>query len=321
MALWSYKITQFLKATIKLLILALAFYFVGVHWQKAQTQAHYDPIILSKVLLSYSNIAILLLLTIINWGLEGLKWRLAVSSQANISFGESLKQILSAHISGLITPAKVGDFGTKALYYPKEKRKKVFWLSLLSSWYQMLATLLTAVIGVGYMIYLYFPTYLLAYLLVVVLSLLCWRHAPRLIEGNQRIKNSTIYLKYKPRFGVRPQLGRTLLGWSLLRYIVFAHQFYFLMLVFDVGLSYWLSLALISSIYLLSSVLPMLQFFDVFLKSSLAVIVFGYFDIDQRSGLLIPLIMWLFNVVLPILPGTYFLLRLKPQFKSDIKWL
>lgn len=302
------------------MILGLAFYFVVIHWQKTQAHPQYNQQLLFDTILSYPNIALLLSLTVINWMLEGIKWKLAVSKLSEINLSESIKQILTAHIGGLITPAKLGDFTTKALYYPKENYKKVLWLSFLCSWFQMLATVMAALVGVGYMIYLYLPSYLPGYLLLLLLVLFCWKYIPRLIRGSQPINHSKIYRTYQRSFLIKPTFGYALWGWSLLRYIVFAHQFYFLMLLFEVGLSYPHALALISCIYFFSSVVPVIQFFDVLLKSSLTVIVFGYFDIDQSSGLLIPFIMWLFNVVLPIIPGAYFLMRFQPKHKSAIKW-
>ena len=67
----------------------------------------------------------------------------------------------------------------------------------------------------------------------------------------------------------------------------------------------------ITSMYLLSSIIPALSIFDVVIKGSVAVFVFSFLEINQLIILSIITIMWLLNFVLPSIIGSYFVLLFK----------
>ena len=51
------------------------------------------------------------------------------------------------------------------------------------------------------------------------------------------------------------------------RYLIFTHQYYFLLIAFDVHISYLSLIATIYLVYLLASIVPSFQFLDFALKS------------------------------------------------------
>ena len=95
---------------------------------------------------------------------------------------------------------------------------------------------------------------------------------------------------------------------SLFRYIIFSHQFYFLLLIFNVKIEYDNALMCIFSMYLIASIIPMLSLFDVVLKGSVAIFIFSFFQINETTILAIVLLMWIFNFMLPSIVGSYFVL-------------
>lgn len=319
MAIRSYKTTQFLKALIKLLILGLACYVIVSSWETSQRDPFFHLIKYTDIISSYRNIAILLLLSAINWALESQKWRVALASFVAIPFRESVAQTLTAHLAGIITPVKIGDFTAKALHFPKQHRKKVFFLGFLNSWYQMLATTIAGILGSFYLVVIYFPEFIPLCMMLLFLALLIWNYKPLNKGIVSRGLNSSLYRRWSEIAKTSPSLRRQLLGYSFARYVVFAHQFYLLMVLFEIPLSYATAMSLINGMYLLSSLLPMLQFFDVVVKGSVAVVLFGYFDIAPATMVGITFLMWLFNVVFPLLPASYFFWRFNPQFKLDFK--
>src|SRR5690606_37604546 len=86
--------------------------------------------------------------------------------------------------------------------------------------------------------------------------------------------------------------------YSVVRYLIFSFQLYALLLIFGVTISYFDAMILISSMYLLSSVIPTLLIFDVVIKSSVAVFVFSLTGIDELTILCVMTVMWLLNFVL-----------------------
>ncbi|SNR88113.1 lysylphosphatidylglycerol synthase domain-containing protein [Dokdonia pacifica] len=306
---YSHKATQFLGYSIKILILAMVLLFV---WQRVtRDTTTILEVFKSNVntLFTYSNIAILLLLSILNWLFEVYKWKTLAKHCSPISTKESLLQSLKAHIVSLITPAKIGEYGAKALFFPAPLRKKTLFLTLLGNGYQMLATTVFGVLGIGICSYYLFPAFIGYYLILVLVLIVLFYGTPKLlhhihwsIKGYswQRIRDfmKTIASSNKHKA----------LFFSFARYLIFAHQFYFLLVLFQVDVSYILAMGLIATMYVLSSIIPMLQLFDVVLKTGVAVAVFSWIDAPEITIVSITCIMWFFNMVLPIIPGSYFIL-------------
>jgi hypothetical protein len=91
-----------------------------------------------------------------------------------------------------------------------------------------------------------------------------------------------------------------------------------LLQIFGVSISYFDAMILISSMYLLSSVIPTLLIFDVVIKSSVAVFVFCLAGIDELTILCVMTVMWLLNFVLPSIFGSYYVLQFKLPKKAVI---
>jgi uncharacterized membrane protein YbhN (UPF0104 family) len=106
--------------------------------------------------------------------------------------------------------------------------------------------------------------------------------------------------------------------YSFIRYLFFSFQLYALLLIFGVTLSYFDAMILISSMYLLSSVIPTLLIFDVVIKSSVAVFVFSLTGIDELTILCVMTVMWLLNFVLPSIFGSYYVLQFKLPKKAVV---
>jgi hypothetical protein len=305
----SHKATQFLGYSVKILILAVAIFFV---WKRMAQDTipileNFKDHFIS--LFTYSNIAILLLLSIFNWLFEVLKWKALANHCAEISTKESIKHVLKAHITSLITPAKIGEYGAKALFFPAHQRKQVLFLTLLGNGYQMLATTIFGCIGIGICIFMLFPALSWYYIVSLLLGIPLVYLTPRILNNIrwsvkgyswQRIQQfmKTIASSNKQKAGF----------FSFVRYLLFAHQFYFLLTLFQVDVSYPLGMGLIMTMYLISSVIPMLQLFDVVIKTGVAVAIFSWIIAPEITIVTITFLMWFFNAVLPILPGSYFMM-------------
>jgi len=88
-----------------------------------------------------------------------------------------------------------------------------------------------------------------------------------------------------------------------------------LFLAFDVDLPYLILMSAITSIYFLASSLPSFQFLDFAVKGSVAVYFFGLLGVNEWIVIFITTLMWLLNVVIPVVIGSYYVLnfKLKPK--------
>lgn len=317
----SYKSKQFFIAIIKLSIIVGAAYYIYNRLAN-NTEIDFSKFIsfLSKNdVFSIKNIIFLLFLTIFNWFFEILKWRTLVETIKKISFFEALKQSLGGLTASLITPNRIGDYGAKAVYFNKVYRKRIVLLNLLGNVNQMAVTTITGVIGFTffYLTYDLELNYRKVSRFLIIIAVVGGFALFGLKQSRFKIKGFSIervidFVKGLPR---KTHLLTFVL--SLIRYAIFSFQFYYLLQIFAVDIDYKTAMITISSMYLLSSIVPSLAVFDVFIKTSAAVYLFGFVGVDELTILSISLLMWLLNFVLPSIFGSYFVLNFRLPKTSD----
>ena len=107
------------------------------------------------------------------------------------------------------------------------------------------------------------------------------------------------------------------MGLSLARYLVFSHQFYFLLLLLNVEISYFDAMSCIFSMYFLASVLPSIFFLEAIVKGGIAVWLFSFFQVNALPVLVISSLMWLFNFAFPAIMGSLLLFKFQPRFQLN----
>jgi len=96
---------------------------------------------------------------------------------------------------------------------------------------------------------------------------------------------------------------------SLLRYIFFSNQFYFLLIIFGVQLDYLTAMSLITTMYVIASIVPSLALLDWLVKGSVAIWVFNLAGVNELIIVSISLLMWMLNFGIPAIIGSYFVLN------------
>jgi hypothetical protein len=308
-----YKTKQFFFVLIKLAIVIGASYYIYnrlMNNQEMDFRVFIDFISKNDVF-TPKNIFFVLILTISNWFLEILKWKELVSVVKKISFIEASKQSLSALTASLFTPNRVGEYGAKAIYYTKRFRKRILLLNLMGNIFQMSITIFLGIIGLYYFLNAYdvaisyyrVSRFGLILLIVVGFGLLGVSQNKFKIKGFsvERIKTFVKAIPFQKKAAV--------FLISLMRYAIFSFQFYFLLTLLGMQLSYLETMIGITSMYLLASVIPTLFIFDVVVKGSVAVYVFGFLGINELTVLCVVTLMWIMNFVLPSVFGSFHILN------------
>ncbi|PTX63759.1 lysylphosphatidylglycerol synthase-like protein [Kordia periserrulae] len=299
--------------TIKVAILIGAAYFI---YDKLTNNSQLDfatfwTQLEHSKLLHFSTISVLLFISILNWFVEIVKWKTLVNSFKEISLWESAAHTLGGLTASLFTPNRIGEYGAKALYFQKSERKRVVGLNFLGNVAQLLATIFFGMLG-GLFFILHFELTLpwikvwqIVFLLMIIATLL-------IVITKQKIIQIKGFSWGRMRDFVRNVSGGIHLkncSYAVIRYLIFSHQFYFLLLFFGLNTSYFLTMSTIAVMYLITSLIPMLFIFDVVVKGSVAVWLFGYLDIPELSILTVVSLMWILNFVLPSIVGSYFVLN------------
>ncbi|OUR94610.1 hypothetical protein A9Q87_02950 [Flavobacteriales bacterium 34_180_T64] len=309
----SYKTKQFFFVLIKLSIVVGAFYFI---YEKLTHNENLDILVFIAFLtendvFSTKYVCFLLILTLFNWFFEILKWQYLVKAVKHISFKNAFEQSLGALTASLITPNRIGEYGAKAAYYSSHQRKRILLYNLLGNMTQMSVTVLFGLIGMVFFASKYdfdidyYKVIRFIAILIVVMAISFFG-----------IKQKRFKIRGLPLEKIRQFISqisrRTILVAELLsviRYLIFSFQFYILLHIFGVDVFYTKAMTVITSMYLLASIIPTIFIFDVVVKGSVAVYLFSIVGVNELTILSIITIMWLLNFVLPSLFGSYYVIN------------
>ena len=315
-----YKTKQFLFFLVKITIVFGAFYFIynkTVHNERISFQDFFTQLE-TTIFGNYTTIFLLISFTLANWFFEILKWQALVSYIKNISFYEALQQSLGSLTASLFTPNRIGEYGAKAVYFQKGTRKKIMLLNLLGNMMQMTTTVLFGTIGL-----IYFITHFnieidsyrfrkVAYVLAVLFVFIVTGS----IKGYKKIRGFYIdkIISFVKNAPLQIHFQNAL--YSIIRYLIFSHQFYFLLRLFGVETDYITLMSLITSMYFIASVVPSLALLDFLIKGSVAIWVFSFINVNELIIVTITLLMWLLNFGLPALFGSYFVLNFTNYYRK-----
>ena len=94
-----------------------------------------------------SSLSFIIILMLGNWGIEAMKWKLAIEKIQPISFIKSLKAIFSGVSFSVTTPNRVGEYFGRVLYMKEGNRLKAISLTIVCSISQLLVTLWMGLFG------------------------------------------------------------------------------------------------------------------------------------------------------------------------------
>jgi hypothetical protein len=301
----SNKTKQYLTLIIKLTIVFGAFYFIyeklvndnKLSWNQ------FSVILQEKFTITW--LIFMLVFSFLNRFLEILKWKNLVEVVEKISLYTATKQVLAGVTAGLFTPNGIGEYAGKALYFPKSETKRILFLNVICNGIQLIIAIFFGLVGLLYLGY----SYSFLIILFIVLSIVSFLF----LTKNATIKGYSVQLFIEKITGIPKKIHRKNILLALARYITFSHQYYFLFLLFGVNIDYFTLMATIIAVYFIASSLPSFQFLDFVVKGSVAIWFFNKLHIDDYVVLFISTFMWLANVVLPVLIGSYFVLIFKPK--------
>jgi hypothetical protein len=308
----SYKSKQFLWLVLKVFVVIGCCFFIYYKIARSKNIDFGDfySNLINFGIFSTKNIVFLFIFTSFNWILEITKWQVLTEKIQNISWTTAAIQTLASSTLALITPIRTGEYGVKVLYYKKQYRRDIAIAAFAGNLYQLLISLAMGVLGIIYLIDYFdqnFITYVCLIFLAgifVLLILFTLRKSVPFIQ--------VVFQKLLPKFRFKQvSQSRKAFLLSFVRYLIFSHQFYFLITLFEIDISYLEAMSCIVSMYGLTSVVPILPLFDFLLKGSVAILLFSFFQVTPIFIISITMLMWILNFAIPSIIGSYFILRLK----------
>jgi hypothetical protein len=301
----------FKKAAWLFMILSLGYLFYTIY-----THQSLPAFIQQITRIPASNtlwlIPVIILLPL-NLYLESLKWQFTLTHTQAISIRESFRSVLAGMASGFMTPNRIGDIFGRILYLKKENYKAGVTLSTITSLTKNLAILIP---GIPAAIYFFLSTntqipvssdkliltYLLSFILITGALLL-------MPYFTGRITNPGImqYIRGIRNFSTGELFKITLI--SVCRVAVFSFQLWLMLRYFGAEPGIIASLTAIPASWLFITFTPSLALTEGIVRSSWVMFFIGHYNNYHPGVMLAGFTLWLINVVIPVMAGSYFFIR------------
>lgn len=311
-----HKTKQYLTVLIKVLILTITFGYIYSRFINSEKLGleEFTQSFMTKGFISIFLFCSFICMSMCNWFLEALKWKVLCQNIAAVDFNTAVKQTLASLTVSLATPNRIGEYGAKALFFEPGYRKKILLLNLFSNLAQMSATLIFGTFGLLYFyVHFYDSTITQAVSITVASSIaiavgaIIFRKKEWFWKGFS-LQNMLLFFKRLSR-------KKMVFLLSIARYAIFSMMFYALMLFFGASLDFKIALPLIFAMYLIVSVIPSFFILDIIVKGGVAVWLFSFVDVPDIAVLATVFSMWLFNFVIPSLIGSLFIVTYQPAVK------
>ncbi len=279
------------------------------------------------------NVIVLFLLVPINWLIESYKWQLLINKLEKISLLNSFKAVLTGISVSIFLPNRIGDYLGRVFILKKADRLQATLSTILGGLAQLLTTLVLGLISLGFSLHVFFDMSLslelwayigvlgavaivIVGLLFIYLNFSTFSSILKNLSGKEypKIKKySQVFSWYHSG-----ELFHILLL-SMLRYVIFSYQFYLLLIIFNVNISYFIAMVLISLIYLIMTVIPTIAMTELGVRGSVSLYVFAYYFIPlkmwtatmKQSVVAASSLLWIINLGIPALAGAFFVFKLR----------
>jgi len=275
------------------------------------------------------NFILVFVLMFVNWSLEALKWKISVQGVQPVSFFRSLKAVFSGVSFSVTTPNRTGEYLGRVLYMDDGNRLRVISLTILGSISQLLVTVFFGLLGLFilrsgianvslsvWMVWIKDIGIIGASLAFIVLTVFYFRIGwlVKWIDKIPAIKKYIWLINELEKTDTTLLLR--LLSISLLRYLVFATQYFLLFRFFGVEVNWWQGFWAIAIVFFVMAITPTIELFEVVKKMYITKEIFAIFTVNTLAIGFVTTTIWCINLVIPAAIGSLLILGIK-FFKKD----
>jgi len=253
----------------------------------------------------------------LNWYLESLKWKMLIARVQKINTSTSVKAVLSGISTGFFTPNRVGELVGRIAFLEPVNRKAGITMSIVNSLTQ---NIVMALCGIPACILFFIHTAgniqpdiihfvwitMTGILIVGLLYFTIPRWSRQLKTGKLSLSIRT-FTDCLSGYTLKELLK--IIGISIIRYVVFCVQFYFMLRFFNIELTPLQALMAIPTSYLFVTFTPSLAFSEAAVRGSYAVLTIGAFSGQVVNIALAGVCIWGVNFILPMLVGSFVIIR------------
>jgi len=302
---------SFLKGILTLCLLAFLVQRILSH---SDLQELWTGLLIGGFTIKWPMLVLAVLMVLPNWVLEAMKLKVLMSPGLSITLGACVKSVVSGVSLGIVTPARLGEYGGRALSFPKERRAEVVSSTFITSLGQSVVTFLigslSCLVLLPKLSEANIPIEFVVKLVGAFMMALSLTFFFKL-QIKEWLKSQRFYKRLQPLFSSQISQGSLLkvLGLSLLRYGVYLIQFVLVLHALGVEVGALELLKYLPVVFLLQTMIPLPPISGLVGRATAAVLVLGLLDIADLTILSASALLWVINLVLPAFVGLGFLWR------------
>jgi uncharacterized membrane protein YbhN (UPF0104 family) len=268
---------------------------------------------------NYFLLITVVLLMMVNWGIETIKWKLLIDKLHPISWLDAVEGILFGVTFSLFTPSRIGEFGGRVFALNTE-RKEAIVSTILGSIAQIVVNLSLG--SLGLLLYAIFfeklDAYILfafifIYLLMVAAIHFCYYN---LDVVSTKFSNYPIFKKVYKYIHIIDLYSNhdffRLELYSILRYCIYCLQFVLLLLFFGFDIGFFTSMVLVAAIFFVQTINPVnIALIDFGFRGNVAAYFLAGFTDNPIAIIATTVSLWFINLIVPALIGGIAALRFK----------
>lgn len=319
---------KYLSILIKIVIVFFSFYFIY------NELVHHNDVgrisldaLLDTIINNYILIFIVVLLMFVNWMLESLKWKFMIRKIEAISFFTSFRAIFSGITVSSFTPNRIGEYGGRVFCLEKSDRIQAVFITILCSMAQLLTTIIFGsfaffILNEQFLEDQYFIIEISRFSLLVlfllnILFVLAYFNVAYLINFLWKFSFFNFlrqYINVISLFNFKDLLVTFL--YSVFRYLVFSIQFLILLHVFNVDILLYDAILSVMLVFFFITLTPTITIAEIGVRGSMALLVFLKFSTNVIGILSSTFLLWIINLIIPAIIGSFFIFSLKFFRKS-----
>jgi uncharacterized membrane protein YbhN (UPF0104 family) len=303
-----------------------ALYFLYQQLTSKKAIEGFDIAFIKQTILENQSLVVLVfLMMFFNWLVEAIKWKFLIAKIEKVSMLTSLRAVFSGITVSVFTPNRIGEYGGRVFCLEKADRMQGVLITVLGSMAQLLTTIFFGSMGILFLnnyipelqelyqeMEYTFPLMLFMLLLLNILLLLLFHNISVISNLMDKYGWLSKYKKYKEVFTFynTQELAFVFL-FSIIRYAIFTTQFFILLNLFGVDISYFDSIILTMVMLFIISIIPTIAISEIGIRGSVSVYLFGLVSANTLGILSATFVLWAINLLLPAIIGAFFVFTLK----------
>ena len=308
---------KYLSIIIKIVIVFFSFYFIYHQLVENKSFEELDiSVLIDTVKKNKVYLVGVILMMFLNWLVEALKWRYMISKIENISIMTAYRAVFTGITVSTFTPNRIGEYGGRVFCLEKGDRIKAVFITVLCSMSQLLVTILFGSISLFILFdeILIDKTFLSVSLLILLnLSLLFSyfniSHIINFLGKFKLIKSFKKYLEVLVMYNYKDLIIAFI--YSNTRYFIFSLQFIILLHIFGINISFMDAILSVMLIFFFITITPTITIAEIGVRGSVAIFVLGLFSSNDIGILSSTTLLWLINLIIPAIIGSFFIFSLK----------